>query len=57
MRLGVSAFAAGAMLVGCSTSISTSTPAKTDCNPLATHPTTLATILGVGKKRSRARTA
>ena len=37
------------MLVGCSTSISTSTPAKTDCNPLATHPTTLATILGVGK--------
>jgi hypothetical protein len=49
MRLAVSVFAAGAVLMGCSTSTSISTPAETDCNPLATHPTTLATILGVGK--------
>jgi hypothetical protein len=43
----VSALVAGALLVGCSTS--PRTPAETECNPLATHPTTLATILGVGK--------
>jgi hypothetical protein len=49
MRLAVSALAAGALLMGCSTPTSTSTPAETDCNPLATHPTALATILGVGK--------
>jgi hypothetical protein len=30
-------------------SASTSPPAATSCNPLAAHPTTLATILGVGK--------
>src|SRR5271166_129503 len=47
MRLAVSLLAAGGMLVGCSAS--TSPPAETACNPLATHPTTLATILGVGK--------
>jgi hypothetical protein len=47
MRLSVPALAAGAVLVGCSAS--TSPPADTQCNPLATHPTTLATILGVGK--------
>jgi hypothetical protein len=32
-----------------STSPSASTSAETACDPLATHPTTLATILGVGK--------
>jgi hypothetical protein len=47
MRLSVSALAAGAMQVGCAAS--TSPPAETHCDPLATHPTTLATILGVGK--------
>jgi hypothetical protein len=39
---------AGAVLVACS-SASTSPSAETTCDPLATHPTTLATILGVGK--------
>jgi hypothetical protein len=52
MRLSVPAFAAGAMLMGCSTSTSISTPAETDCNPLATRPTTLATVLGVGKDQA-----
>jgi hypothetical protein len=50
MRLSVPALAAGAVLVGCSAS--TSQPAETHCDPLATHPTTLATILGVGKDQS-----
>jgi hypothetical protein len=50
MRLPVSALAAGPILVGCSTS--TSPPAETRCDPLATHPTTLATILGVGKDQA-----
>jgi hypothetical protein len=49
MRLVVSALAAGAMLTGCSTSTSTSPPAETHCDPLATHSAALATILGVGK--------
>jgi len=47
MRLALSFFAAAAVLAGCSAS--PGPPAETDCNPLATHPTTLATILGVGK--------
>jgi hypothetical protein len=37
-----------AVLMACS-SASTNPSAETACNPLATHPTTLATILGVGR--------
>ncbi len=39
---------ASAVLMACS-STSSSPSAETTCDPLATHPTTLATILGVGK--------
>jgi hypothetical protein len=39
---------AGAGLMACR-SASTSPSAETACNPLATHRTTLATVLGVGK--------
>ncbi len=42
------ALLAGAVLMACS-STSTGPSAETPCNPLATHPTTLATLLGVGK--------
>ena len=48
MRLPVTALAAGAVLVACS-STSTGPTAETACNPLATHATTLGTVLGVGK--------
>ena len=39
---------AGAVLMACG-SASTRPSAETTCDPLATHPTTLATLLGVGK--------
>ena len=48
MRRPIPWLVAGAALMACS-SASTSPPAATSCNPLAAHPTMLATILGVGK--------
>jgi hypothetical protein len=39
---------AAAVVTACSSS-STSPPAETACDPLATHPTTLATVIGIGK--------
>jgi hypothetical protein len=48
MRRSLAVLVAGTVLVACS-SASTSPPAGTACDPLATHPTTLATVLGVGK--------
>jgi hypothetical protein len=44
----LTALLAGAVLMACGSN-STSPSAETTCDPLATHPTTLATILGVGK--------
>jgi hypothetical protein len=45
----LSSVMAGVGLVACSSSSSTSSPSQAVCNPLATHSTTLATVLGVGK--------
>jgi hypothetical protein len=39
---------AGAVAAACSSS-SSAPPAETGCDPLATHPTTLATVIGIGK--------
>jgi hypothetical protein len=48
MHRPVERFAVLSILVACS-SASTSPPTGTACDPLATHPTTLGIILGVGK--------
>ena len=47
-RRPLTVLVAGAVLMACG-STSTSPSAETPCDPLATHSTTLATILGVGK--------
>jgi hypothetical protein len=47
-RCLIPCLAAGTVLIACSSS-STNPTAETTCDPLATHPTTLATLLGVAK--------
>jgi hypothetical protein len=48
MARSVHVLIAGAVVAACSSS-SSAPPAETACNPLATHPTTLATVIGIGK--------